>query len=336
MGLFNKKKQPKEKPKEVINKETDYYTLATEEIEREKELEEANNILDLESSELQEETTNKEIDISAFQEQSNISFFDPDYISKTKKSLFKGGFNNIYNQLGDLEDAYIGHEDLGKISISPEGEISTLTTKLFDKIFINKAYHKSLEGRLNKLNGFTSDYKEFHKAYLKKDNSKISYEDRKKLLNSLGELSKWISGEDIKEIKEKLCNINNYLLEEIKEETIIDNSGILIKRIGNLIREYNKEFSSEQNLYYKFQEYANTIDEILDSVSDFDFTLLNETKIDFHNFLTKRYAEVQENKNIGDPIKQEVKQTYLEIFERLHGIPYEEAIKQATGNVSIS
>lgn len=337
-SLFYKKKSKEKQSKKVINEENDYYTLAIQEIEREKEIEEA-NMVDLESPEIpeyQKDPTNKTKDISAFQEASNISFFDANYVSNIKNSLIKGGFNNLCNQLDDLNDAYIGHEDLGKISISPKGEVSLSTAKLFDKIFMNKTYHKSLEGRLNKLNGFVSDYKGFHKTYLKKNNSEISYEDRKNLLNSFKELSNWVSGEDIKEIKEKLDNINNYLLEEIKEETIIDNSNILTKRKDNLINEYKKEFSNEQNPHYKFQGYTNIIDIILDSFSDFNLTLSNEVKINFHNSLTRKYANVQENKNIEDSIKQETKQIYSEIFERLHGITYEEAIKQATGNISIS
>jgi len=342
-ALFHKKrkKNKEEKLEEVVK--PDYYKLAMQDIEKEKEIEDTLKSTTLGNQEIPnslQEVAGEVIDISALQEVPGISFFNPDYNLKIKNSLNKGGLRNICNQIEDLEYKYIGHEELGKIDSNPKGEVSPLTAELFDKVFMNRAFHKSLEGRLNNLNGSLSDYKEFYKKYLKRNNSKISYENRKNLLNSFEEVSRWIAGKDIDEVKEKICNINKYLLEEIKEEKAIDNSNILNKRIDNLVQEYNKELSNEQNPYHKFQSYVNIINNALDSVSDFDFILSNEAKINFHNVLTKMYAEIQENKNIDNSIRQETTKIYSEVFERLLGVTYEEAIKQfkkaQTSNISIS
>ncbi len=320
LGIRNKKKKKTVKPEPI---RTDCYTLAEKAIAEEKEEEEkAKKELHGNNAEDSQELEEKVLDITAFQDTSNISFLDQEYSSKINKSLFNGGFKKAQEQLKDLKDEYIGHANLGKISTTINGDVSLETAELFDKIFMNNLFYKSLEGRLKESNGFKFDYKEFHKKYLKKNGSEISYEKRKKVFDSFETLSGWVSGQDVEEIKKDVSSIDAYLTEEIKEDAEINKLDILGKRKNNLFRQYDEEISDKKGTYHEFPLLASTIDNVLDSHWDLGTETSKENLIFLHNDLTEKYARVHENGNIADSLKKEADKLYLETARKIHSPTY--------------
>jgi len=205
-------------------------------------------------------------------------------------------------------------------------QTSTCNFKIHKKI-VNDLVSKALNGRLNGQNTLFLD-EDFFKFYNLKDDFKINSNKYDSFYGSLKELSKWISGEKIEGMKEKLGNVNTYLLGDMQGEKRINPLAILNIRNNNLFRKYERELNGKAGTYYEFPLFINTLESVLDSGRDFDFNLSNESLRQMYNDATKKYNEIYENENIDidEFLKKEAKTIYSGFFKKAFGITIEEAI----------
>lgn len=269
-----------------------------------------------------------EMNVDAFQKD-NVGFFNKDYIEKVKTAFYDGEQKLRYKQLDSLEDNYLGKKHVGVFESEIKGEVFSDVISVFDKAFMNKIYFSSVDGDVEftrelvgRYKNFKSDFRGGKSKGLKKIvdtfNDGVSSE-RKKLLGSFVNLSNYVFGNDVNEINESLQDINVYLMEDVNEGIAVDKFNIMGKRINNFAIKHKEKIEEVKGQCYEVFSSANKhIHNILDTLDDFEFKVPFEMEQSFVGGFTNDYNGVQKSK-ASPEVKEEVKKTYTETFERLTG-----------------
>ncbi len=287
----------KEKPKivEVTPKKIDNtYDLAMQQIEDQK----------------------KEVEIlSKIWRNNPIDFYDINYPIKLKQLLSQFGLENLSEQLTKLEGKYFNNSQEIKTN-----EISANAFPLFNKIIIHELYHDSLDGKLEKFNGFKTKYKEFYKN--NSNEFPIPLEKTEKAIDSLENLSKWVSGQEVQDMDSNFENIVEYLNKQINGKLKIDAGKILNNRMGNLFLQYEKVSKENKEPEKEFNLFSNTIEKVVDSSYFLNIFLNRKALGGFQKGLNARYLNIQDLK-LDKSFKKNTQENFLRISTKIYDQIYQ-------------
>ena len=287
----------KEKPKivEVTPKKIDNtYDLAMQQIEDQK----------------------KEVEIlSKIWRNNPIDFYDINYPIKLKQLLSQFGLENLSEQLTKLEGKYFNNSQEIKTN-----EISANAFPLFNKIIIHELYHDSLDGKLEKFNGFKTKYKEFYKN--NSNEFPIPLEKTEKAIDSLENLSKWVSGQEVQDMDSNFENIVEYLNKQINGKLKIDAGKILNNRMGNLFLQYEKVSKENKEPEKEFNLFSNTIEKVVDSSYFLNIFLNRKALGGFQKGLNARYSNIQDLK-LDKSFKKNTQENFLRISTKIYDQIYQ-------------
>jgi len=287
----------KEKPKivEVTPKKIDNtYDLAMQQIEDQK----------------------KEVEIlSKIWRNNPIDFYDINYPIKLKQLLSQFGLENLSEQLTKLEGKYFNNSQEIKTN-----EISANAFPLFNKIIIHELYHDSLDGKLEKFNGFKTKYKEFYKN--NSNEFPIPLEKTEKAIDSLENLSKWVSGQEVQDMDSNFENIVEYLNKQINGKLKIDAGKILNNRRGNLFLQYEKVSKENKEPEKEFNLFSNTIEKVVDSSYFLNIFLNRKALGGFQKGLNARYLNIQDLK-LDKSFKKNTQENFLRISTKIYDQIYQ-------------
>lgn len=200
--------------------------------------------------------------------------------------------------------------------------------KVFNKNYketMNQKLYFALNGALGKSNAV--DYY----LYLNGGQETLEY---------LEDLSRWISGGEANNLKEKINNIDAYFLnilpcrknskekDKVYVPKAVNEPFILNRRANNLFRNYSEQLNGKAGTYDEFSLFTKTIENVLESGSPLNIYPNGEVKINLYSALTEKYQKVIENKNIHDSFKKEAYTEYSGLFQKMFGVTLEEAIRE--------